>query len=70
MMFLLTTLKIAYMLDPNLPTLFKKKDDKDPSQLEIQKKRQNDQLLWRAHINCLSDRLHNLLTSIESPVNI
>lgn len=76
MMFLLTALKISYILDPNLapiedptPTF----DGGQPSAEAIErvnkekKKRAEDELLCRGHIlNTLSDRLYDLFTEMKS----
>lgn len=68
MIFLLTALKIFYVLDPNLQAIPPKTDREDPALEEQRKKRQEDRLLCRGHIiNRLSDRLYNLYTSVTSP---
>ena len=63
-MFLLTALKISYILDPNLPKIpIPAPEDSD--QLKIGRKKQNgDELLCRGHIfNKMSDYLYGLFTS-------
>ena len=69
MMFLLTALKISYILDPNLSEIPAPKDE-DTEQLKAdRKKREEDELLCRGYIvivNNLSDRLYDLFTSIKS----
>ena len=71
LMFILTTLKIAYVLDSNLPVFPEpKSDDNDQIKAEY-KKREKDEVLCRGHIlNTLSDRLYELFTSIKSPKKI
>ncbi|XP_027170587.1 uncharacterized protein LOC113770572 [Coffea eugenioides] len=66
MMFFLTTLKIAYVLDPSLPEIPAPKDD-DSDEVKAQhKKREEDELLCKGHImNTLSDRLHDLYTAVK-----
>ena len=71
MKFLLTALKLFYVLDPNLmpfPTV----SDKDTDEIKAQrKKRDEDELICRGHIlNTLSDRFHDLYTSMKSPKEI
>uniref|UniRef100_A0A2N9I2T5 Uncharacterized protein n=1 Tax=Fagus sylvatica TaxID=28930 RepID=A0A2N9I2T5_FAGSY len=71
LMFLLTELKIAYVLDPNLSKL-PEPTDNDSDQLKAQrKKREEDEVVCRGHIlNTLSDRLYDLFTSMKSPKEI
>lgn len=76
MMFLLTALKISYILDPNLAPIEDPKptfDGGQPSAEAIKrvnkekKKRAEDELLCRGHIlNTLSDRLYDLFTEMKS----
>ncbi len=70
-MFLLTALKIAYILDPNLSKLLQPTDN-DSNQLKAErKKHEEDEVLCRGHIlNTLSDRLYDLFTSMKSPKEI
>ena len=65
--FLLTALKISYILDPNLYEIPAPKDE-DTEQVKADcKKREEDELLCRGHVlNNLSDRLYDLFTSIKS----
>ena len=69
LMFLLTALKIAYVLDPNLLKLL---DLTDSDQLKVEcKKREEDEVVCREHIlNTLSDRMYDLFTSMKSPKKI
>ena len=76
MMFLLTALKISYILNPNLQPIEDPKpsaDGKQPTEEEIEEikkqkaKREEDEVLCRGHIlNTLSDRLYDLFTRIKS----
>jgi hypothetical protein len=71
LMFLLTALKISYVLDPNLPKLLEPEPDEDTQRKVEYKKREEDEVVCRGHIlNTLFDRLYNLLTSIKSPREI
>jgi hypothetical protein len=71
MKFLLTALKIFYVLDPNLNPLSEPTpEDTDAIKVE-RKKHEEDELVCRGHIlNTLSDRLYDLFTAIESPREI
>ena len=71
LMFLLTTLKIAYVLDPNLSKL-PEPTDNDSDQLKAERKKcEEDEVVCRGHIlNTLSDRLYDLFTSMKSPKEI
>ena len=71
MMFLLTALKISYILDPNLSEISTPKDEDTEQVKADRKKREEDELLCRGHIlNNLSDRLYDLFTSIKSAKEI
>jgi hypothetical protein len=63
-MFLLTALKISYILDPNLPKIPTPAPE-DSDQLKTGcKKQDGDELLCRGHIfNKISDYLYSLFTS-------
>ena len=63
LIFLLTALKIFYVLDPNLPPIPPPQDG-DSTELKAQRqKRQEDEVMCRGHIlNSLSDRLYDLYT--------
>ena len=71
MKFLLTALKLFYVLDPNL-MLFPPTSDEDTNEIKAQrKKREEDELICRGHIlNTLSDHLYDLYTSMKSPKEI
>ena len=66
MKFLLTALKLFYVLDPNL-MLFPPTSDEDTNEIKAQrKKREEDELICRGHIlNTLSDRFYDLYTSMK-----
>ncbi|KAI9173357.1 hypothetical protein LWI28_000207 [Acer negundo] len=69
--FLLTALKIFYVLDPNLVAIPKPKDDDNTALKEQRKKRQEDELTCRGHIlNALSNRLYDLYTDNHSTKEI
>ena len=71
MMFLLTVLKIFYILDLNLSEIPAPKDE-DTEQVKADRKKcEEDELLYRGHIlNNMSDRLYDLFTSIKSAKEI
>ena len=66
MKFLLTALKLFYVLDPNLMH-FPPASDEDTDEIKAQrKKREEDELICRGHIlNTLSYRLYDFYTSIN-----
>ncbi|KAK0583791.1 hypothetical protein LWI29_003107 [Acer saccharum] len=70
--FLLTVLKIAYVLDPNLQPLPEPNKDKDTDTLQAErKKRSEDEVMCRGHIlNTLSDSLYDLYNTMKSPKEI
>ncbi|KAK3003800.1 hypothetical protein RJ639_018012 [Escallonia herrerae] len=71
MTFLLTALKVQYVLDPNLPSILEIIDNDSDETKEALKKREDDELVCRGHIlNSLSDRLYDLFTSSKSPREI
>ncbi|KAK3000194.1 hypothetical protein RJ639_023400 [Escallonia herrerae] len=71
MMFLLTALKVQYVLDPNLPPLPEITDNDSDETKAARKKREEDKLVCRGHIlNALSDRLYDLFTSSRCPKEI
>ena len=67
MKFLLTALKLFYVLDPNLMH-FPTTSDKDTDEIKAQrKKREEDELICKGHIlDTFSDRLYDLYTSMNS----
>ena len=71
MMFLLTALKVSYVLDPNLPEIPAEKVDDNEAIKAQRLKRQEDEVLCRGHIlNTLSDRLYDLFATVKSPKEI
>ena len=69
--FLLTVLKIAYVLDPNLEALPEPTEDDSDEVKKARKKHEDDEVMCRGYIlNTLSDRLYDLYNSMESPVEI
>ncbi|KAI9186802.1 hypothetical protein LWI28_021092 [Acer negundo] len=70
--FLLTVLKIAYVLDPNLQPLPEPDKNKDTDTLEAEsKKRSKDEVMCQGHIlNTLSDSLCDLYNTMKSPKEI
>ncbi|KAK3024801.1 hypothetical protein RJ639_044111 [Escallonia herrerae] len=71
MMFLLTALKVQYVLDPNLPPLPEITDNDSDETKAARKKREEDELVCRGHIlNALSDHLYDLFTSSKCPREI
>ncbi|XP_031390808.1 uncharacterized protein LOC116203272 [Punica granatum] len=75
MLFLLTVLNVAYVLDPNLQPLEDPAPDATPKEIakvaELKKKREEDKFTCRGHIlNTLSDRLYDLYMSMQSPMEL
>ncbi|PKI56045.1 hypothetical protein CRG98_023563 [Punica granatum] len=75
MLFLLTILNVAYVLDPSLQPLEDPAPDATPEEIakvvELKKKREEDKFTCRGHIlNTLSDRLYDLYMSMQSPMEI
>ena len=65
--FLLTALKIFYILDPALALLPEPKEDDTTEVVEKRKKREEDEIICRGHIlNALSDRLYDLYSNTHS----
>jgi hypothetical protein len=61
MVFLLTSLKICYILDPNLPTLPEPQKDKFVTVKTGRLKREEYKVLCRGHIlNTLTNRLYDI----------
>ena len=71
MKFLLTTLKLFYVLDSNLMH-FPTASDEDTDEIKVQRKKQEeDKLICRWHIfNTFLDHLYDLYTSLQSPKEI
>ena len=61
--FMLTALKIYYVLDPDLPPILQPSDKDTDGKKAERKKREEDEIICRGHIlNSLSDRLYDLYT--------
>ena len=71
MKFLLTTLKVFYVLDPNLQPLAEPTPEDTDLIKEEKKKRAEDGLVCRGHIlNSLTDRLYDLYSNYAAPKEI
>ncbi|XP_050914781.1 uncharacterized protein LOC127129683 [Lathyrus oleraceus] len=71
MTFLLTALKIQYVLDPDLEAIPEPIENDTDEVKKERKKRKEDELLCRGHIlNTLSDRLYDLYTNTASAKEI
>ncbi|XP_022873473.1 uncharacterized protein LOC111392372, partial [Olea europaea var. sylvestris] len=69
--FLLTALKIFYILDPELTPLPEPANGETEAVRAERQKRQEDELICRGHIlNALSDRLYDLYTNTSSAKEI
>ena len=69
--FLLTALKIYYVLDPELEAIPAPSDKDTEDQKTARKKQQEDELICRGHIlNALSGRLYDLYTDNPSARDI
>ncbi|XP_050918443.1 uncharacterized protein LOC127135857 [Lathyrus oleraceus] len=69
--FLLTALKIQYVLDPDLETIPEPTENDTDEVKKERRKRKEDELLCRGHIlNTLSDRLYDLYTNTASTKKI
>lgn len=69
--FLLTTLKIFHILDPELAPLPKPTNGETEAVKAKRQKRQEDELICRGHIlNALSDRLYDLYINTTSAKEI
>ena len=69
--FLLTALKIYYVLDPNLTLIAPPTNEDTETTIALRKKREEDEIVCRGHIlNALSDRLYDLYTNEKSALTI
>ncbi|KAH9670700.1 hypothetical protein KPL70_017080 [Citrus sinensis] len=69
--FLLTVLKVVYVLDSKLEPFPEPREDDTEVVKATRKRREDDELMCRGHIlNTLSDRLYNLYNSMTSLVEI
>ncbi|TYH83661.1 hypothetical protein ES332_D02G146300v1 [Gossypium tomentosum] len=74
-LFLLTVLNGAYVLNPNLQLMEDPNPNANPEKItkvaELKKKREEDNFTCCGHIlNTLSDRLYDFYMSMQSPVEI
>jgi len=75
MMFRLTALNVAYVLNPLLETILEVSQDTTPIEkakvADLKKKRQEDEFVCQGHIlNTLLDCLYDLCMPITSPIKI
>lgn len=71
MIFLLTALKVHYVLDPDLTSIPESTEDDSVELKKEHKKRKEDELLCRGHIlNMLYDCLYDLYTNTQSAIKI
>ena len=69
--FLLTTLKVYYVLNNDLKALEEPKEDDTQEIVKERKKREEDELICRGHIlNALSDILYDLYTNTKTTKEI
>jgi hypothetical protein len=67
MIFLLTSLKIYYILDPNLSALLEPQEDESATIKTARVKREEDEVLCRGHIlNTLTSRLYDIFFKLKS----
>ena len=71
MIFLLTSLKIYYILNPNLSALPELQEDKSATIKTARVKREEDEVLYRGHLlNTLTSRLYDIFSKLKSPKEI
>ncbi|OIT27470.1 hypothetical protein A4A49_55589, partial [Nicotiana attenuata] len=71
MIFLLTALKIFYVLDPQFPAVPEPTKEDSDEVKATRKKREDDELLCRGYIlNTVTDRLYDLYQNLKSPREI
>ena len=71
MIFLLTSLKIYYILDPNLFALPEPQEDEYVTIKTTRVKREEDEVLCRGHIlNTLTSRLYDIFSKLKSSKEI
>jgi len=70
MIFLLTSLKIYYILDSNLSALPETQKDESAT-MTVKVKHEKDEVLCRGHIlNTLTSRLYDIFSKLKSPKEI
>jgi hypothetical protein len=68
MIFLLTSLKIYYILDPNLSALPKPQEYESATVKTTRVKHEEDEVLHRGHLlNTLTIRLYKIFSKLKSP---
>ncbi|XP_009798691.1 uncharacterized protein [Nicotiana sylvestris] len=71
MIFLLTAMKIFYVLDPQLPDVPDPTAEDSDEMKATKKKREDDELRCQGHIlNTLTDRLYDMYQNLKSPREI
>jgi len=71
MIFLLTSLKIYYIVDPNLFALPEPQEDESATIKTARVKREEDEVLYRVHIlNTLTSLLYNIFSKLKLPKEI
>jgi hypothetical protein len=66
-----TSLKIYYILDPNLSALPEPQEDESATIKTARVKREEDELFCRGHIlNTLTNRLYDIFSKLKSPKKI
>jgi hypothetical protein len=71
MIFLLTSLKIFYILDPNLSILPEPQEDESATIKIARVKREEDEVICQGHIlNTLTSRLYDIFSKLKSPKEI
>jgi hypothetical protein len=69
--FLLTSLKIYYILDPNLSALPEPQEDESATIKTARVKREEDKVFCRGHLlNTLTSRLYDIFSKLKSPKEI
>lgn len=70
-MFFLTAIKVAFILDPSLPLFLEPKDDESDEVKQQCKIRQEDKIIHRGHIiDTLSDCLYDIYKSMKTTKEI
>ena len=71
MIFMLTSLKIYYILDPNLSALLEPQEDESATIKTTRVKHEEDEVLCRGHIlNTLTSRIYNIFSKLKLPKEI
>lgn len=71
LMFFLTALKVAYILNPNLPEIPAPKEGESEEVAKQRQKREEDEIICRGHIlNTLSDSYYDMFQGVTNPREI